>query len=162
MDPGDKDVLDRPPRPPDESLFAGGTGASVLLNGPLIGVITLVAFRFGLSMSGDSLEHGRTMAFVVLALSQLFHAFDVRHNRRSIFGLGLFSNRWLWLALGAGALIQWIVISVPGLATLFRVVALSPREWGIAVAIALVPVVANELAKLVAKALRIARGKRHV
>jgi len=151
MDPGSDDVLGRPPRPPAESLFAGGTGLSVLLNGPLIGVLTLVAFQVGLGMSGDSLAHGRTMAFVVLALSQLFHAFDVRHNRRSIFALGLFTNKWLWLALGSGALIQWIIVSVPGLAALFSVVSLSAGEWGIVIGISLVPVIANEFVKLAAR-----------
>ena len=114
----------------------------------------LVAYRLGMHFSGGVLAHGRTMAFVVLALSQLFHAFDVRDNRRSIFGLGLFTNKWLWLALGAGALLQWIIISVPALAGVFRVVALSGRDWGLAVALSLVPVALNELVKLVRRASR--------
>jgi len=121
---------------------------SILLNGPLIGAITLFAYRLGFSLSGDSLDYARTMAFVVLALSQLFHAFDVRDNRRSIFTLGLFTNKWLWLALGAGALVQWIIVSVPALATIFRVVSLSGRDWSIAIGLSLVPVVLNELVKL--------------
>ena len=154
MDSGDPNALNRPPRPPNESLFAGGTGISILLNGPIIGAITLVAYRLGLHLSGDSLVYARTMAFVVLALSQLFHAFDVRDNRRSIFSLGLFTNKWLWLALGAGALVQWIVVSVPGLASVFRVASLSGRDWGIAIGLSIVPVVLNELVKL---ARRVAR-----
>jgi P-type Ca2+ transporter type 2C len=154
MDPGDPRVLTQPPRSPKESLFAGGTGVSVLLNGPLIGAITLVAFRLGLHLSDDSLTYARTMAFVVLAVSQLFHAFDVRDNHRSIFGLGLFTNKWLWLALGAGLLLQWIVVSVPALAGLFRVTSLSGRDWGIAIGLSLIPVVLNELVKLVRRVVR--------
>ncbi|MEE8441480.1 MAG: cation-translocating P-type ATPase, partial [Spirochaetia bacterium] len=162
MDPGDPSVLDRPPRPPRESLFAGGTGLSVLLTGPLIGAITLVAYRLGLHLSGDSLVYARTMAFVALALSQLFHAFDVRDNRRSIFSLGLFTNKWLWLALGAGALLQWIVVSVPGLAGVFRVVPLSGRDWGIVLGLSFAPVVLNELVKFVMRATMAAHGNRNI
>lgn len=157
MDQPDNQVLTQPPRHPKESLFAGGTGTSVVLNGILIGGLTLIAFRLALSMYDGSLIHARTMAFVVLALSQLFHAFDVRDNRRSILQVGLFSNKWLWLALGAGALLQWIVISVPGLARVFQVYPLSIGDWGIALALSFAPVVANELLKLI---LRIARGGR--
>jgi Ca2+-transporting ATPase len=86
------------------------------------------------------------MAFVVLALSQLFHAFDIRDSRRSVF-YAPFSNRWLWLALGVGAFLQWIVISVPSFARVFDVYPLSAADWGIAIGLAMVPVVLNEVAK---------------
>jgi Ca2+-transporting ATPase len=126
----------------------------------VIGAITLGAYQLGLHLYPESLVHARTMAFVVLALSQLFHAFDVRDNRRSVVTVGPFSNRWLWLALGAGALLQWIVISVPGLSRIFRVYPLSPADWGMAVGIAFIPVVVNELAKLVVRLVR--RGRHPV
>ncbi|MFW5744435.1 MAG: cation transporting ATPase C-terminal domain-containing protein, partial [Spirochaetota bacterium] len=115
----------------------------------VIGAITLVAFRIGSAMYADSLVHARTMAFVVLAMSQLFHAFDVRDNAESIFTLGLFSNKWLWLALGVGAALQWLVITVPVFASLFEVFPLLPIDWAIAVGLALVPVLVNETVKVV-------------
>ncbi len=148
MDSGDPDALLKPPRDPKESLFAGGTGFSVLLNGLVIGAITLVAFRVGSAMYADSLEHARTMAFIVLAMSQLFHAFDVRDNSRSIFQMGLFTNKWLWLALVVGAALQWLVVSVPVFAGLFEVFPLLPVDWAIAVGLALVPVLVNETVKV--------------
>lgn len=148
MDRGDPDALRKPPRNPDESIFAGGTGFSVLINGLIIGAITLAAFRIGTVLYADSLEHARTMAFVVLAMSQLFHAFDVRDTSYSIFQLGLFTNRWLWLALGVGAFLQWAVISIPPFATLFEVFPLVPLDWAIAVGLAFVPVVVNETVKV--------------
>jgi Ca2+-transporting ATPase len=149
MDRGDPDALRKPPRDPQESIFAGGTGFSVILNGIVIGAITLVAFRLGEVMYEDSLEHARTMAFVVLAMSQLFHAFDVRDTRRSIWSMGLFTNKWLWLALAVGAALQWLVVTVPLFASLFEVFPLLPLDWLIAVGLALVPVVVNETVKVV-------------
>ena len=142
-------VLDRPPRNKDQGVLDGATRTAVLWNGLTIGVITLVAFRVGYRLYPDSLMHARTLAFVVLALSQLFHAFDLLDNRRSLFGGLLFSNRWLWLALGVGGLIQFLVVSVPPVASLFSVFPLTPVDWGLAVLVSLVPVVINEVVKLV-------------
>ena len=149
MDSGDPDALRRPPRDPQESIFAGGTSFSVVLNGLVIGAITLAAFQIGNALYEDSLSHARTMAFVVLAMSQLFHAFDVRSNERSILGMGLFTNRWLWLALVVGAALQVAVITIPPVAALFEVHALVPMDWAIVIGLAFVPVVVNETAKVV-------------
>ncbi len=149
MDTGDPDALRRPPRDPEESIFAGGTSFSVVLNGFVIGAITLAAFQIGNALYEDSLSHARTMAFVVLAMSQLFHAFDVRSNERSILDMGLFTNRWLWLALVVGAALQVAVISIPPVAALFEVHALVPLDWAIVIGLAFVPVVVNETAKVV-------------
>ncbi len=149
MDAGDPHALKKPPRDPRESIFAGGTGFNVVLNGIVIGAITLVAFRVGNSLYSESLEHARTMAFVVLAMSQLFHAFDVRHDTQSIFQVGLFTNKWLWLALAVGTALQVTIISVPTLASLFQVHQLLPSDWAIAIGLALIPVVMNETVKVV-------------
>ena len=146
MEKADPNALRRPPRDPGEGILARGVGFSVAFNGLVIGAATLVAFRLGLSLYPDSLQHARTMAFVVLALSQLFHAFDVRDSRRSAL-VSLFANKWLWLALGVGAFLQWIVITVPGLAAVFSVYSLSAADWGIATGLAFSPVALNEVVK---------------
>jgi Ca2+-transporting ATPase len=143
----DPDVLSRPPRDKTEGVLNKGTRTAVLWNGLVIGIITLVAFRLGYRIYPDSLLHARTLAFVVLALSQLFHAFDLIDVRQSLFGKIAFSNRWLWLALGVGVLIQIIVVTVPPLASLFEVFPLTLSDWGFATAIAFVPVVLNEIVK---------------
>ena len=148
MDSGDPRALERKPRDPGESIFAGGTGFSVILNGVVIGAITLIAFRIGETLYPGSLEHARTLAFVVLALSQLFHAFDVRDTTRSILSVGLFTNGWLWLALGVGAGLQYLVISIPAVASIFEVFPLVPIDWAIAVGLAFVPVIVNETVKV--------------
>lgn len=145
----DPSVLSRPPRDKDEGVFDPATRGNVLLNGLVIGIITLFAFRLGYALYPDSLSHARTLAFVVLAVSQLFHAFDLLDERRSVVGRSLFSNSWLWLALGVGGLIQMLVVTIPPVAALFSVFPLTLADWGLAILISLTPVVVNELVKLV-------------
>jgi Ca2+-transporting ATPase len=147
MERADPDALQRPPRNPDEGIFAGGTGLNVLLNGLLIGAVTLGAYRIGMALYPDSLIHARTMAFVVLAVSQLFHAFDVRDPKRSVLSVGVFSNKMLLIALGVGVFLQWVVISVPSLATVFNVFPLTAADWGVCIGLAIAPVFLNEIAK---------------
>ncbi len=145
----DPSVLSRPPRDKDEGVFDPATRGNVLLNGLVIGIITLFAFRLGYALYPDSLSHARTLAFVVLAVSQLFHAFDLLDERGSVVGRSLFSNSWLWLALGVGGLIQVLVVTIPPVAALFSVFPLTLADWGLAILISLTPVVVNELVKLV-------------
>jgi Ca2+-transporting ATPase len=151
MDPGDPDVLDNPPRPPRESIFSGGGAARVIMGGLLIGALTLVAFRLGLRQHGGSLVHARTLAFAVLSLTQLFHAFNMRHVRKSLFGLGLFSNPFLIGALLLGAALQIGVITVAPLANLFRVVPLSVSDWLVVAVLSVIPIVCNEIVKIVVR-----------
>ena len=149
MDPGDPDVLDNPPRPPRESIFAEGGTARVVANGLLIGFLTLFAFRFGLRLYPGSLAHARTLAFAVLSITQLFHAFNMRHSRKSLFGLGLLSNPFLIGALLLGAALQIGVISIAPFSALFRVIPLSGRDWLLVAIISIIPVVCNEIVKIV-------------
>ncbi len=148
VDPGDPNIMERQPRPPDESLFARGTGKNILFNGLLIGAITLMVYFFGRRMYPDSLAHAQTMAFGVLSFSQLFHAFNLRHPTRSIFGVGLFTNMYLIGAMFFGMALQVLVISVPVIARVFKVTALSFSDWGIVLAFSIVPVLLNEAVKI--------------
>jgi Ca2+-transporting ATPase len=149
MDAGDPRVLEEPPRDPDESLFAGGGVVHVIGNGMLIGLITLFAYRYGTFRYPGSLVHARTLAFAVLSLAQLFHAFNLRHMKRSIFGLGLFSNVFLLGALAVGAVLQVSVISVRPFASVFKVYGLGARDWLLVFLLALVPILVNEIVKVI-------------
>jgi Ca2+-transporting ATPase len=121
----------------------------VIGNGVLIGLLTLFAFRFGMRLYPGSLVHARTLAFAVLSLTQLFHAFNMRHLRKSLFSLGLFSNPLLIGALLLGAALQIGVISVPALASVFRVFPLSGRDWLFVAMLAVIPIFCNEIVKLI-------------
>ena len=158
VDPGDSDVMRQKPRDPRESFFAGGTGFWAVMGGTSIGILTLAAFYLGLAEFGYSLgsrdipevvlTNARTMSFVVLAASQLFYSLAMRNSTKSIFQIGLFSNRYLIGAIMAGFILQLAVISIPFLADAFNVTNLSLHDWGIVFALSLVPLLLNELVKL--------------
>jgi Ca2+-transporting ATPase len=158
VDPGDKDIMKQKPRNPKESFFAGGTGVRAVLGGALIGILTLAAFYFGLTEYGyslgsgdipiDVLTYARTMSFVVLASSQLFYSLAMRNPTKSIFQLGLFSNRYLIGAILAGFVLQVGVISIPVLADAFNVTNLSPSDWGLVLTFSATPLIVNEVVKM--------------
>ncbi|UCB44803.1 MAG: calcium-translocating P-type ATPase, PMCA-type, partial [Spirochaetota bacterium] len=149
MDPGDPDVLTEKPRSPNESLFAKGGTATVIGNGLLIGLLTIFAFRLGSSLYPQSLMHARTFAFAVLSLSQLFHAFNMRHPLRSLFGLGPLGNLWLIWAVLFGIALQAGVISIPLFASIFKVSPLNARDWLFVVILSILPLLFNEIVKII-------------
>ncbi|MDF2608700.1 MAG: ATPase [Lachnospiraceae bacterium] len=164
IDPGDKDVMKKRPRDPKESFFARGGGVRAIIGGTLIGLLTLIAFYYGMWEHGFTpsasvnpadvdaynvaLAYARTMSFVVLAASQLFYSLSMRNTTKSIFQVGLFSNMYLVGAIIVGVLLQLVVISVPFLASAFYVHNLSLQDWGIVIGFALIPLAVNELIKV--------------
>ncbi|MCL1631482.1 cation-translocating P-type ATPase [Sporolactobacillus sp. CPB3-1] len=157
VDLGDKDVMKKKPRDPKESFFAGGAAWRALTGGLLIGLLTLAAFYFGLNEHGyqmwsgsipeDVLTYAETMAFVVLAVSQLFYSLSMRSATHSILRVGLFSNKYLIGAILLGLVLQFTVISVPFLASAFHVQMLTLRDWFIVLVFALIPLLVNEWIK---------------
>ena len=163
MDPGDPDVMKNKPRPAKESFFAHGAGIRAIIGGVLVGLMTLTAFVVGLlehdstlsittlhtvTKGSQSFVYASTMAFVVLAMSQLFYAFTMRHTHKSILHVGLFKNKWLFGSLIAGTILQIGVIAVPFLQDAFGVQWLTLIDWIYVIGFALVPVLANELIKV--------------
>ncbi len=157
MDPSDKDVMKQKPRDPKESFFAQGAGWRAVLGGILIGLFTLGAFYIGLKEFGYSLNskdipenvliYARTMAFVVLATSQLFYSLSMRNTRKPILQVGVFSNMILIGAIVLGLFLQLVVISVPFLSSAFKLQILSPNDWAIVFTLALIPLFINEIIK---------------
>lgn len=158
IDPGDKDVMKNKPRDPKESFFAHGAGVRAVVGGVLIGTLTLAAFYFGLREYGYSLgaqnipenvlTYARTMAFVVLATSQLFYSLTMRNPSKSILQVGLFSNKYLVGAIIIGIILQIGVISVPFLASAFKVQQLSLGDWDLVMILSLIPLIVNEIIKI--------------
>jgi P-type Ca2+ transporter type 2C len=156
MDPGDPDIIKERPRDPKESLFARGGTSFMVLNGLWVGIITIAAFWIGMSLAATkgldadgSLLLARTMAFCVLSICQLFHAFDCRNWKKSLFTIGFFSNLWLVGALVLGLVLQCTLVLFPPLAAFFKVSVLSGLEWLIVFSLAFSPIVLNELSKLI-------------
>ena len=148
VDPGDHDVMDSKPRSPKESLFSGIGGKLLIVNGVLIGVITLVAFKVGERLYPGSLMHAQTMSFVVLSVSQLFYSLAMRNETKSLFQVGVFKNKWLIGSIVFGIGLQFIIITVPVLASIFKVYALTLSDWGLVIGLSLVPFLINEIIKI--------------
>ena len=139
--------MDRKPKPKNEGLFAGGLGVRVVLMGAMFAALSLVAFFLGKTLGG-TLEHGQTMAFMVLSLSQVLHAFHMRSDK-SLFKIGPFGNSKLnWAALASVLLVVFILFT-PGVMTAFGLVYLTSKLYLIGAGLILVPTVIMEFCKLV-------------
>lgn len=149
VDPGDPEVMKEKPRNPKSGLLANGRGIVLILNGILIGGLTLLAFVTGEYLYPGSLMHAQTMAFVVLSVSQLFHSLDLRHPSKSIFQIGFFTNKYVIISLIAGIFLQDIVITVPFLSNVFKVYPLTLRDWTYVGILSIMPLVINEIGKLI-------------
>jgi len=162
VDPGDPDVMKSKPRNPKDSLFKG-SALSLSLNGLLIGVLALTAFIIGAKyysgtttlfplypekITEDAIKHAQTMAFVVLSCSQLVHSLNMRNETKSIFQIGLFSNKYLIGSIILGIMLQTFIIMIPALANVFSVHSLSLQDWAFVTGLSLVPLLLNEIAKI--------------
>ena len=140
----EKDIMQRKPVDSKKGIFADGLWNKIIVEGIMIGVLTLVAFSIGNKYYG--LEVARTMAFLSIGFLELIHSFNVK-NERSIFEAGLFENKYLVESLVLGIFVQAIVVVVPAFASVFEVVPLNLTQWIITVAISLLPVPIIELQK---------------
>nr|WP_294583976.1 calcium-translocating P-type ATPase, PMCA-type [uncultured Anaerotignum sp.] len=150
MEPAEENIMERPPRKNTGSLFGDGLGGRILLEGVMIGVLALLAFGIGHVYfdQEDGYAVGRTMAFAVLSLSQLVHAFNMR-GEGSLGKLPFCSNKWLLMAFVVGAALQCVVIMMPPLAGIFQVVPLNGEQWLLTAALALAPLPLVELEKAI-------------
>ena len=128
VDPADKDIMNQQPRDKKEGVFARGLTEKILVRGCLIGICTLLSFIGGMYY-GMSLETCRTMALATLVMSQLFHVFECRSERHSIFEIKLFSNPYLVLAVLSSVIMLLSIIYVPFLRQIFHTTALGINNW---------------------------------
>ena len=144
MEAVESDVMDRKPKPKNEGIFAHGLGFRVVLQGIMFAALTLIGFKVGENVTG-TLEGGQTLAFMVLALSQVVQAFNMR-SEHSLFKIGMFKNHKLnWAAL-ASTLLVALVLFTP-LKTAFGLVTLPAELYLLGVGLILVPLLAMELSK---------------
>lgn len=149
LDRVDRFAMEKPPRKAEKSLFADGMASAIILEGAMIGALALAAFSVGsvLFDRGASVPViGRTMAFSVLSMSQLVHAFNMR-SEKSLFSVGVFGNMYLWGAFAAGVVLQVCVVSLPPLARIFGTAPLSAVQWAVTAGLSLMPFAVVELQK---------------
>ena len=152
LEPSAPDVMRRPPRDPRQPLMTPGFAWLIVWQGLVICGCTLVAFRIAMrwyGTEGAGLRHAVTVAFMTLALAEVFHAFNARSQTRSAFTSGLFTNRWLWGATALCLLLQLAAVTVPALREVLRTVWLAPCDWALVAACSLAPVAVVEVVKLV-------------
>jgi Ca2+-transporting ATPase len=143
-EPAEKDIMKRPPRRPNESLFSHGMWQHMIWVGLLMAAITLLCQAWAYH-SGES--HWQTMAFTVLTLSQLAHVMAIRSDKISTFSLGFFSNRYLAMAVCASILLQMAIIYMPTLNAIFKTQPLTLSELIICFALSSVIFIAVEIEK---------------
>jgi Ca2+-transporting ATPase len=145
MEAVEKDVMDRKPKPKNEGIFAGGLGIRVVLQGMMFAALTLIGFKLGENITG-TLEGGQTLAFMVLALSQVVQAFNMR-SEHSLFKIGPFTNAKLNGAALVSTLLVALVLFTP-VKTAFGLVTLPWQLYLVGLGLILVPFVVMELCKL--------------
>lgn len=143
VDRYDRDIMNRPPRHPRESVFSHGMVRRISLNGIVIGIGTLLAFRIGLSL-GD-LDLARTLAFNTLVFFQLFYVFACRSEFHNILEVGLGTNPYLVGAVLISGTLQLASVYVPFLQPIFHTVPLNGQHWAIILAISSAPIVCGIL-----------------
>ena len=152
VEPIDKNIMDRKPIKPNESIFSGGMGYNILVEGCLIGTLSLLAYSIGriyFDLDPSMPVIGRTMAFAVLSLSQVVHTFNMRSSR-SIFEAGIFANPKLVLAAIACVALQLAVIVIQPLSVIFKTAMLTGYQWLIVALLSFIPLAVVELEKAIA------------
>lgn len=139
------DVMEKKPKPKNEGIFAHGLGVRIVLQGAMFAALTLFGFWLGWNETG-TVEAGRTMAFMVLASTQVFHAFNMRSSH-SLFKTGFFTNKYLNGAAALSLVLIALITFVPPLALVFGLTALPGHLYLTALGLALVPVAVLEIAK---------------
>ncbi len=161
VDPAEKDVMDRKPKKPSKGIFTKGMTWRIIYQGLMIGFLTLAAFLIGLATPEESLpviegltveevkvEIGQTMAFTVLALSELVHVFNIRNNKKSIFKTNPFNNKHLLLAIGVSAALMLVILFVPSLRHIFSIPVLPTANIIEVILLVLAPIAIVEIFKL--------------
>ncbi len=140
----EKNIMNRKPINNKKGIFSDGLWGKIIVEGIMIGMLTLVAFSIGNKFY--SLEVGRTMAFLSIGLLELVHSLNIK-SERSIFETGLFENKYLIGSFILGAFIQIIVVIVPLFAKIFELTSLNITQWIITLIISIIPIPIMEIQK---------------
>jgi len=154
MDPVDKKIMERPPRPTNEAVITPTRMRLILAQGVFIAFCSLLAFCFVLLVEKEGIIRARTAALFAMTSSELFHALNCRSQSESLFKIGFFTNMKLLFACGASLLLQIAIIFIPFTQRVFRVEALSGLDMIILIIISSLPLWAMEIAKLLNKKFR--------
>lgn len=153
MEPGEPDTMDRPPRRVSDGIFAGGLGFDIAYQGVLITAITMISYIIGHCIEVGAFEmpkgvspDGMTMAFLTMSMCEIFHSFNLRSQRKSVFALHT-HNKVLWGAMVGSLVLTTAVLEIPPVASMFGFTPVSVAEYLIALALAVLVIPIVELVK---------------
>ena len=163
MENAEPDTMNRPPRDSKDGIFSGGLGFDVVYQGVLVTVITIAAYLigaffefgtgwFGMLRTAGVSDHGMTMAFLAMSMCEIFHSFNLRSQRKSIFSLKT-HNKVLWAAMLGSLLLTTLVIEVPFIANAFGFTPIGLTEYGIAMGLAFLVIPVVEIVKLIQRSI---------
>ena len=157
MEEAEPDTMQRPPRDSRDGIFAGGMLGDIIYQGVLVTALTIVSyligsyFEFGAGwfekvVSLGASDHGMTMAFLTMSMCEIFHSFNLRSQRKSVFSLKT-HNKVLWGAMLGSLVLTTLLLEVPFLANAFGFTPVGVTEYGVALALAILVIPVVELVK---------------
>ena len=144
LEPEDKNIMNRKPKSSKSGIFSDGLWNKIIVEGTMIGVLTLLIFSIGNKLYG--LEVARTMAFVSLGMIEMVHSFNIR-SEESIFKVGIFHNKYLVAAFILGTIMQVGIVFIPAISKVFSLVSLNLVQWLCVALISIAPIVIIEIQK---------------
>jgi Ca2+-transporting ATPase len=162
MEPPERDIMRRPPRPPHESVITPSHGLLILVHGSLMAAAAAVGFWIVYQGDSANLPRARTVAFCVTAFVQLFYSLACRSQRYTMPELGLFSNPHLFAAIAISVLLQISIVTLPFAQGVFEVAHRLTWEWLLVALLSLAPVTIIEVAKIVRSLMRSGRRDKDV
>jgi Ca2+-transporting ATPase len=153
MEKGEPNLMQRKPRSATDGIFSGGLGVDVIYQGVLVTAVTLLAYFIGHYMESGLWQitnsaDGMTMAFLTMSMAEIFHSFNMRSQRGSVFALGS-QNIMLWGAMALSLLLTTSVIYLPGISGAFGFTHISAAEYAVAMGLAFMVIPVVEIVKLV-------------
>ena len=159
MEKGESDIMHRPPRKSTDGIFAGGLGFDVVYQGILVTIITLASYIIGHCMEVGYFEmpkgisdDGMTMAFLTMSMCEIFHSFNMRSQRGSIFTLHS-HNVVLWGAMLGSLVLTTVVLEVPFIANAFGFTPVDLPEYLIALLLSVIVIPIVEVVKLIQRSM---------
>ncbi len=153
MEAAEPDTMSRPPRDSKDGVFAGGLFGDIVYQGILVTALTVLSYIIGNSfevghfaMPVGVSDHGMTMAFLTMSMCEIFHSFNMRSQRKSVFSLKT-HNKILWIAMIGSLLLTTAVLEIPFLANAFGFTPIGLVEYGIAILLAIVVIPVVEIVK---------------
>lgn len=140
VDQPEENLMQKPPRDPNEGIFSQGIGFKIISRGFLIGIVTLIAFLIAYRSQPDGLVYGQTIAFSTLVMAQLIHVFDCR-NEQSIFSRNPFENIYLVFAVLSSVVLLLVVIYFEPLQPIFHTTYLGLEDWLLIMGLAALPTI---------------------